>query len=71
MRFLQKDSLKIILHFALLIAILALFTKLTVDAIILGAIAMFIYQVKNERDTTFSNRNLSMLSSSENHKGTI
>lgn len=64
MRFLQRDSLKIILHFALLIAILALFTKLTVDAIILGAVAMFIYQAKNERDITFSNWDLSVLSSS-------
>ena len=44
---LLKDSqLRKVLHFCLLVIILIIFSKLTIDAVILGAIAMFIYQTK-------------------------
>lgn len=39
-----------ILHYLLLFGVLFLFSKLTIDAIILGAAAIFFYQKWNEKN---------------------
>ena len=39
----EKTDLKI-LHFLLIVVILVLFSKLSLDAVILGAVAVFLYQ---------------------------
>jgi hypothetical protein len=46
---------KRVLHFILLIIILAVCTKLSFDAMIIGAIALFIWQIKGVRLTNLTN----------------
>ncbi len=38
-----------IMHFVLLVLILFLFSKLSIDAIIFGALAIYLYQTKVEK----------------------
>lgn len=44
---LKDHRLKQVLHFCLLVIVLIIFSKLTLDAVILGAIAMYLYQTQN------------------------
>lgn len=48
MHYTDKGVVKKVFHFFLLVVILIIFSKLTIDAVILGALAMFIYQQKTK-----------------------
>ena len=46
MGYINSENIKKLLHFCLLIVILILFSKLTIDAVIIGAVALYFFQTK-------------------------